>query len=58
VQGFLSPNATSTISFDENVLVEMNIDTGVSTFAVTVFYELINFIFDLWQKSMTMNLKL
>jgi hypothetical protein len=27
VQGLLSPNATSTTSFDENVLVEINIDT-------------------------------
>lgn len=27
VQGLLSPNATSTTSFDENVLVEFNIDT-------------------------------
>ena len=28
VQGLLSPNATSTTSFDENVLVEINIDTN------------------------------
>ena len=28
VQGLLSPNATSTTSFDENVLVEFNIDTN------------------------------
>ena len=27
VQGLLSPNATTTTSFDENVLVEINIDT-------------------------------
>lgn len=27
VQGLLSPNATSTTSFDENVMVEINIDT-------------------------------
>jgi hypothetical protein len=27
VQGLLSPNATNTTSFDENVLVEINIDT-------------------------------
>ena len=28
VQGLLSPNATGSASFDENVLIEFNIDTG------------------------------